>query len=133
MENDELKRNASSNPPYISDTVYSDIEDRHHSIMSYDKVNEDSIDINSKGFIPTSDDTSIQPCFEAEAACSEFKLRLVRFLTGDGTPPSLQPLYHYNSPKIRRCVGTISCQAFPPSLSDAQTLVEAVLKFMCVP
>jgi hypothetical protein len=93
----------------------------------------DNFNENVEGdFIPTFHDTLIQPRYVAEAACSEFSLRLLRYLKGDGTPPSLQCLHHYDSPKIHRCVGTVSGQNFPP-LGEAQMLVEAVLKFMCAP
>jgi hypothetical protein len=119
IENEELKRNTSSNPPYISAT-------------NHDRVSGNSVDANVEGdFVPTFS-TSIQPRCVEEAACSEFSLRLIRYLKGDGAPPSLQRLHHYDSPKIHRCVGTVSSQNFPP-LGEAQILVEAVLKFMYAP
>jgi hypothetical protein len=123
-ENEELRRNTSSNLPYISNTA--------HPTTNQGEVNRNAEDGNVEGdFIPTFG-PSIQPRSQTETSCSEFSLRLLRYFKGDGAPPSLQHLHHYDSLNIHRCVGTVSSQTFP-SPSDAQMLVEAVLKFMYAP
>jgi hypothetical protein len=73
------------------------------------------------------DETSIQPTYVGEAACTTFGGRLRQFLIGEDSPAIPRRPKYYKHPKMLRASCT-DCQL--PNRSDAQLLVRVVLRFI---
>ena len=76
---------------------------------------------------PLLDETSIQPTYVGEAACTTFGGRLRQFLIGEDSPAMPRRPKYYKHSRMLRASRT-DCQL--PNRSDAQLLVRVVLRFI---
>jgi proline utilization trans-activator len=129
QEVQELKRKRScDSPPYDTAPAAAAQKESRSPVPNDDRSKVSEAGVHNKDDLQLAlDETSIQPHYIGEAACTTFGTRLHQYLTGDHTPLDSRRLHHYQHQKLHR--STVPDHPFPPR-NRAQLLVRAVLRFM---